>query len=70
MPGIEVEVEIFCGGCGEGLCNQTTAGRTNGRGQPMFTVDPCQTCMDAAKDEGHTEGYNERAEEDEPDGQA
>ena len=54
MPGIEVEIEIWCS-CGEGLCNQTTLHRT-GRG---FEVEPCEKCLSQAKQDGYEEAKNE-----------
>lgn len=63
MPSIEVDIEIFCGGCGEGICNNADGGRTRNRQQPCFTVNPCEKCLDNAKKEGEKEGYNEGYED-------
>ena len=71
MPAIEVDIEIFCARCGAGICNNATPGRTKGRGQPTFEIEPCQKCLsDAEKesydkgyDEGHDEGHDEGLEE-------
>lgn len=50
MPEIEVEteegsekvnIEFYCSACGKGICNNYTAGRTFGRGQPYFHAEPC-----------------------------
>lgn len=59
MPSIEVEIEIFCKDCGEGLCNNTDAGRTRGRGQPFFEVRPCGNCIKSAQKESYSKGYDE-----------
>ena len=58
MPGIEVEIEIFCGTCGKGLCGKTVAGKTTRRGVPCFNVEACQKCVDAAQAKGYDEGYD------------
>jgi len=58
VPSIDVEVEIYCGGCGAGLCNQSEPGRTRGRGQNFITVNPCDKCIEQAKKEAHSEGYD------------
>ena len=57
MPGVEVNIEIYCS-CGEGICNHTVGG-TDYRGNPIFTVEPCEKCLERAKEEGRDEGYNE-----------
>ena len=56
MPEIEVNIEVFCS-CGNGICNNTSVGKTRGRGQPFFEVEPCKKCIDSAKDESYNEGY-------------
>jgi len=58
MPTVEVEIEVWCS-CGEGLCRQTTTGRTNGRGQEYFTVEPCNKCLESATEDGKKDGWNE-----------
>ena len=62
MPAIEVDIEIFCAGCGEGLCNQSTPTRTAYRQQPAFQVEPCERCLSAAEERGYEAGYT-KAEE-------
>ena len=54
-PEISVEIEIWCA-CGVGLCNQTTD--SSRRGKPSFTVDPCDKCLDKARQEGYDKGYD------------
>ncbi len=49
---IEADFEVYCGTCGEGLCNQSSAGKTNRRGYPYVTVDACSKCLERARDEG------------------
>ena len=63
MPSVEVEIEVYCKGCGRGMCNNTRVGKTNGRGQEYFDVEPCEYCLDKAKEEGKKEGYDEGYEE-------
>ena len=62
MPEIEIEIEIYCS-CGAGLCRQSSAGKTKGRGQPYFTVEPCEDCLKKERELGYDEGYKQ-AEED------
>ena len=56
MPLLELEFEVFCS-CGNGLCNNTTEGRN--RYSQYITVEPCEKCLDVAREEGHEEGYEE-----------
>jgi hypothetical protein len=58
MPEIRVDVEIYCS-CGEGLCRQSDAGNTRGRGTPYITVSPCEKCLEKAKDDGRDKGYSD-----------
>jgi len=51
MPSLEFEV--WCS-CGNGLCNQTKGVKGG------IEVEPCEKCLEAAKEEGRDEGYNER----------
>jgi len=62
MPDISVEIEVYCS-CGEGLCGQTTTGRTRGRGQEFFTVEPCKKCLGNSEDAGYKKGYEKACEE-------
>jgi hypothetical protein len=57
MPTLPLEFEVYCGKCGAGLCGNCTEGKTPGRGAPLIKVDPCEKCLENAKDEGDTEGY-------------
>lgn len=55
MPELGLEFEVFCGGCGAGLCGNCTEGKTRGRGMPFITVEPCEKCLEKAKEEGRSE---------------
>lgn len=68
MPEIEVQVEIWCS-CGEGLCNQSTPGKDR-HGDPKITVEPCQKCLDSARDDGRESGREEGYKEGKDDGYA
>lgn len=57
MPSVEVEIEVFCKRCGIGICNNTNVGRTKGRGQQYFEVEPCEKCLENEKNEGYEAGY-------------
>ena len=63
MPDVTVEVEIYCGTCGEGLCNQSASGETNRRGAPFISVDACPKCMAAAEERGYDKGYEDAQKE-------
>ena len=54
MPEISVDIQIWCGTCGDGLCNQTSESPRGGG----FDVNVCETCKDNALDEGHNKGYD------------
>ena len=53
---ISFEVEVWCGGCGEGLCRQsdTVGGRDGDRG---VSVQPCQKCLKEAEAKGYDAGF-------------
>ena len=63
MPEVYTEVEVFCAACGDGLCNQTESIRGLRRDQPQFRVTPCERCLDAAREEGYNNGYDDRGKE-------
>lgn len=67
MPEIAVNIEIYCASCGQGICNYADAGKTRGRGEPIFTITPCPKCMEAEYDRGYSEGF-EHGKEEAPDG--
>ncbi len=57
MPEVSVDIQVYCAGCGEGLCNQTDS--TTGRhGAPQLRVTPCEHCLDEARDQGDDQGYD------------
>ena len=55
---VDIEVEVYCGGCGAGLSNQSTSGNINRRNKPFIEVVPCEKCLCKARDEGYSEGYD------------
>lgn len=59
MPAIEIDIEVFCDKCGEGLCNQTSVGHTTKRGQPYFSVEPCKKCLKNIEEESYKKGYED-----------
>lgn len=54
MPEVSVDIDIY-GSCGKHICQNATGGSKHGR--PCFIVEPCPDCLEKAKDEGDTEGY-------------
>ena len=63
MPDVTVEVEVYCAGCGTGLCNDTESTFTHNRHRPCFRVQPCTHCLQKARDEGFQEGHDKAREE-------
>ena len=57
MPSIEFEV--WCSWCGIGLQTKDVSGG--------IEVEPCEKCLEAAREEGRDEGYNERDMEEKDD---
>jgi hypothetical protein len=55
MPTVEVEISVWCAKCGAGLCNQSSGERKHR--ETGVSVEPCKTCMEAARDSGYDEGY-------------
>ncbi len=69
MPEMSVEFEVWCG-CGNGLCGQVTTRVSANRSIPQIVVEPCERCLDKARDEGEDDGYAqaERAAEQDKEG--
>lgn len=59
MPDMIITLEVWCGGCGAGLCNQTAV--NEGKFGPSAIVEPCETCIERARAAGHSEGYDQGA---------
>ena len=53
MPTFKVDFEVYCASCGAGLCKQSYTNDLTVR------VDPCQDCLDAAREDGRNDGYND-----------
>lgn len=64
MPEISVDVEIWCS-CNEGLCHQSSSNRVSygGHASPGITVEPCEKCLDKAREEGYAKGFDEGLKE-------
>lgn len=56
MPALELEFEVYCRSCGEGLCNLSREGKTPGRGMPFIEVEACPNCVKKAYEEGFDRG--------------
>ena len=57
MPEITTSFEVYCGSCGAGLCGNSRNASTR-RGEAI-EVEPCETCLEKARDEGYENGYNQ-----------
>lgn len=66
MPefNVEVEFDVYCGKCGAALCPQSrTQDHVRGRNSGRYVeVDPCEKCIEEARDNGHADGYAEAEE--------
>ncbi len=58
MPEFSIAFEVYCASCNAGLCNQSSTSRTRTRGELCVRVDPCEACMDAARERGESDGYD------------
>ncbi len=54
MPDITIDVSVLCDRCGNVLQAESKEDYYNAK---EFYVEPCETCLDVAKDEGDDEGY-------------
>jgi hypothetical protein len=50
MPIFDIDIEVYCETCGEGLCGQSYFTVTKNRRNPCVRVDACKTCIDNALD--------------------
>lgn len=55
----DIDFEVFCGRCGDGLCNNSSTRLSRNRGEPQVVVNPCQTCLTEERNEGYKEGESE-----------
>lgn len=53
MADVTIDVDVYCT-CGNVLQAESKEGY---HGAKEFHVEPCEKCLDAAKDEGDDEGY-------------
>ncbi len=59
FDNISIDFEIYCGGCGDGICHLGNTRQSRNRGYPQVVIEPCKKCLDAAKSEGYEERRNE-----------
>lgn len=57
MPKVEVEIEVWCARCGTGICN-LAEGTHKG-----LVVEPCDRCIDEAKEDAYNDGLEDGREE-------
>jgi len=56
MPILEVEFDVYCS-CGNPLCNQTEIVESKyKKGLSQVVIEPCERCLEKARDEGYDEG--------------
>lgn len=63
QPDVEVDFEVFCAGCGAGICNNTDVRTSRTRGMPQLTVEPCKKCLEEARKVGASEKEDELIDE-------
>lgn len=65
MPSInyDVDFEVFCSDCESGICSNYTYRSSFGRGAHQFVAEPCEKCLNNARDEGYEKGYKEAKKE-------
>ncbi len=64
MPDITIDVSVSCDRCGETLEVESKEGHY---GAKEFHVEPCEKCLDVAKEEGDDEGHARGLEDEEVD---
>lgn len=55
MPDLTIEVDVFCARCGDVLQADFKEGY---QGAKEVHAEPCEKCLDVAKDEGDEAGYD------------
>ena len=55
---ISVDIEIYCGKCGAGLCMETEPHNY----RQAFVVNPCPNCLEESYQEGRLKGQEEAEE--------
>lgn len=60
---VDVEIEVYCNSCGDGMCNETDVVKTHNRQANAFRVNACSKCLERAKDEGYDKGHSAGYEE-------
>ena len=55
MPDVTIDVDVYCARCGNVLQTESKEGYC---GTKEFHAEPCEKCLDAAKDKGDDEGYD------------
>lgn len=64
MPSIDFSV--YCDKCGAGLCNETTVRHDSA--EVSISIEPCETCLENADEEGFERGKEEGYDDGKQDG--
>lgn len=51
MPAFDVEFEVYCNTCGDGLCGDSQVANTRNRNALSVRVNACPSCMEKKDDE-------------------
>lgn len=59
MPSFNIDINfsVYCGNCGAGLCEESKVSYEYS--QPAVYVNPCERCLEDARNESYKEGYDE-----------
>lgn len=65
MPSLEqsVDFEVFCRECKSGICSNYEYRSSHNRGAHQFTAEPCDKCLENAREEGYDKGYADAKKE-------
>lgn len=53
-----LDFAVYCGNCGAGLCDDTDVSQGN-----RVKVQPCEKCIESAREEGDAAGYQRGLDE-------
>lgn len=56
---VDVDFEVYCAKCGAGICHNANTRSSYKRGMAQVTIEPCETCLKNAYENGKQEGYDE-----------
>ena len=64
MVSAEIEFEVYCAKCGDGLCRNVNTRESRNRRIPQIVIEPCQTCLENEFEKGKDSVRSECEERD------